>query len=155
MSAVKSVTTGVISVMFQNGVVERSMHSSPQIAMSSSIDSHGGNVNLNDAPKRPNNLGVSPAKDYVSKVIREDREEIDDGSLPCTPELQSDSEIEVSSCPAGYEVLENDTRQLLSRFMADFTGLQRPQWSQSGALSTMKRVVAGLLEKHRYSYNGR
>lgn len=161
MSVIKSkrtalnVTTGVMSVMFQNGVAEGSMHSSPQIGMGSSIDSHNVNVALNDAPKRPNNLGMNPTKDYVSKALREDREEIDNGSLPCTPELQSDSDMDVSSCPAGDEVLENDTRQLMSRFMRDFTGLQKPQWNERRALSTMKRVVDGLLEKHRYAYNGR
>ncbi|KRX31328.1 hypothetical protein T09_3628, partial [Trichinella sp. T9] len=51
--------------------------------------------------------------------------------LPCTPELQSDSEIDVSSCPAGDEVLENDTRHLISRFLRDFTGLSKSQWNEN------------------------
>ncbi|KRX12145.1 hypothetical protein T07_12559, partial [Trichinella nelsoni] len=110
-----NVTTGVMScfILPQNGVVEGSMHygsvdSSPQIAMDSSKDSHNGNVSSNDTPKRPKNLVVSSTNGYATKNLREDSEDIDDRSLPCTPELQSDSEIDVSSCPAGDEVLEND-----------------------------------------------
>ncbi|XP_039642531.1 induced myeloid leukemia cell differentiation protein Mcl-1 homolog [Perca fluviatilis] len=36
----------------------------------------------------------------------------------------------------------------------DFTGLVKPTWDESKALSTMKRVVADLLEKYRCKYNG-
>lgn len=146
-----NVTTGVMSVMFQNGVVGGPMHSSPQIAMGSSIDSHNGNVDLNDTPKRPNMLGVNQTKDYVAKTHLVDSDDLDGGSLPCTPELQLDSEIS----SAGDEVLESDTRQLISRFMADYTGLTKARWNESRELSTMKTVVEGLLEKHRYAYNGR
>ncbi|XP_044065456.1 induced myeloid leukemia cell differentiation protein Mcl-1b isoform X2 [Siniperca chuatsi] len=155
-----NVTAGVMSfILPQNGVVEGSMHygsgdSSPHIAMGSSLDSHNGNVGSNDNPKRPKNLGVKSTNGYVTKSLRENNDEIEDGSLPCTPELQSDSEIGVSSCPAGDEVLENDTRQLISRFLRDFTGLSKPQWNDSKALSTMKRVVEDVLKKHRYAYNG-
>lgn len=148
-----NVTTGVMNVMFQNGVVGGPMHSSPQIAMGSSIDSHNGNVALNDNPKRPNILGVNQTKDYVAKNLRVDSDDLDSGSLPCTPELNG--EIDVSSCSAGDEVLESDTRQLISCFLADYTGLTKAQWNESRELSTMKIVVKGLLEKHRYAYNGR
>ncbi|XP_023130658.1 induced myeloid leukemia cell differentiation protein Mcl-1b [Amphiprion ocellaris] len=140
----------------QNGVVEGPMHygsgdSSPQIAVASSIDSHNGNVGSNETPKRPKNLGVNG---YASKNLRQDSDSMEEGSLPCTPELQSDSETDVSSCPAGDELLENDTRQLLRRFLRDFTGLSKPRWNESKALSTMKRVVDDVLDKHRYAYNG-
>ncbi|XP_076593181.1 induced myeloid leukemia cell differentiation protein Mcl-1b [Chaetodon auriga] len=155
-----NVTTGVMSFMLhQNGVVEGPMHygsgdSSPQIAVGASLDSHNGNVGSSDTPKRPKLLGVNSTNSYTTKNLRGDSSDMDDGSLPCTPELQSDSEIDVSSCPAGYEVLENDTRQLISRFLRDFTGLSKSRWNESKALSTMKRVVDGVLEKHRYAYNG-
>ncbi|XP_059195688.1 induced myeloid leukemia cell differentiation protein Mcl-1b isoform X2 [Centropristis striata] len=150
------VTTGVMGfILPQNGVVEGPMHygsgdSSPQIAMGSSKDSNKGNVGSGDTPKRPRNLGNG----FAAKTLRENSDDLDDGSLPCTPELQSDSEIDVSSCPAGDEVLESDTRQLISRFLRDFTGLSKPKWNESRALSTMKRVVEDVLEKHRYAYNG-
>uniref|UniRef100_UPI0037E8DC37 induced myeloid leukemia cell differentiation protein Mcl-1b n=1 Tax=Semicossyphus pulcher TaxID=241346 RepID=UPI0037E8DC37 len=155
------VTTGVMSyILPQNGVVEGPMHygpgaSSPLITMGSSLDSHNGNVASNETPKRPKDLGVSSGKGYPAiKGLREDSQETDDGSLPCTPELQSDSETDVSSCAAGAEALENDTRQLISRFLREHTGLSKPGWHESSALSTMKRVVEGVLAKHKYAYNG-
>lgn len=151
-----NVTTGVMSCLIlpQNGVVEGPMHygsgdSPPQIAMGSTKDSRSG---TNDTPRRPKNLGVNSTNGYAAKNLSED---IDDGSLPCTPELQSDSELDVSSCPAGDEVLENDTRQLITRFLRDYTGLSKPQWNESRALKTMRRVVEDVLEKHKYAYNGR
>ncbi|TDH11305.1 hypothetical protein EPR50_G00059610 [Perca flavescens] len=151
-----ALTTGVMSCFIhpQNGVVEGpilygSGNSSPQIAMGSAKESHNGNAGSNDTPKRPKNLGVNG---YVTKHHREDSEDLDDGSLPCTPE--PDAELEVPSCPAGDAVLANDTRQLIGRFLRDFTGLSKPQWNESRALATMKRVVEDVLEKHRYAYNG-
>ncbi|XP_070821681.1 induced myeloid leukemia cell differentiation protein Mcl-1b [Chaetodon trifascialis] len=153
------VTTGVMSFLLQqNGGMDGSMHygsgdSSRQITVGASLDSHNGNVGSSDTPKRPKVLGVSATKGYTSKNLRDNSSDMDEGSLPCTPELQSDSEIDLSSCP-GYEVLENDTRQLMRRFFRDFTGLSKSRWNESKALSTMKRVVDGVLEKHRYAYNG-
>lgn len=123
--------------------------SSSQIAMGSSKDSQNGNVGSNETPKRPRNLGVNG---YAAKNLREDSDDVDDGSLPCTPEI--DSETDVSGCPAGDEVLENDTRQLISRFLREFSGLSKPKWNERRALSTIKRVVEDVLEKHRYAYNG-
>ncbi|KAL7393792.1 hypothetical protein ABVT39_016038 [Epinephelus coioides] len=155
-----NVTTGVMScfILPQNGGVEGNINygsreSSRQIAMGSSKDSHNGNVSCNDNPKRPRVLGVN-SNGYATKNLRDDSEDIDNGSLPCTPEQQSDSEVEVSGCPAGDEVLESDTRQLLSRFFRDFSGLSKPQWHESRQLATMKRVVEDVLEKHRYAFNG-
>jgi len=144
--------TGVMGciILPQNGVVERPVHygsgeSSPLVAMGSAKDSHNGNAASNDAPKRPKILG------YASKMIQ-GADDHDGGSLPCTPE--PDSEIDVSDSQAGAEVLENDTRQLMGRFLGDFTGLSKSQWHESRELSTMKRVVKDVLEKHRYAYNG-
>ncbi|KAK7886555.1 hypothetical protein WMY93_026176 [Mugilogobius chulae] len=76
------------------------------------------------------------------------------GSLPCTPEFHSDSELELSGYTAEHEVLESDTRQLLSDFYNIFTGISPPKRKPSPALTTMKRVVDSLLEKHKYAYNG-
>uniref|UniRef100_A0A671VL99 MCL1 apoptosis regulator, BCL2 family member b n=2 Tax=Sparus aurata TaxID=8175 RepID=A0A671VL99_SPAAU len=154
-----AITTGVMSY-FQNGVVGGTMHydsrdSAPEIAMSSSLDSQNGNVGSNDTPKRPINLGVNTAKAYnVPKNLREDSEDLEDGSLPCTPELQSENDMDISSCPAGDELLDQDTRQLISRFLAVYTGLSKLRWKENKELSTMMRVVEGVLEKHRYAYNG-
>ncbi|XP_074509123.1 induced myeloid leukemia cell differentiation protein Mcl-1b [Sebastes fasciatus] len=139
-------------ILPQNGVGEGAIHygsggSSPQmITMGTSKDSQ------NDNPKRPKNLGVNATNGYVTKSLIE--EDVEDGSLPCTPELHSDSESDVSGCPAGDEALEHDTRHLISRVLRDYTGLSRAQWNESRALATMKRVVEDVLEKHRYAYNG-
>ncbi|XP_034730523.1 induced myeloid leukemia cell differentiation protein Mcl-1b [Etheostoma cragini] len=150
-----NLTTGVMSCLIhpQNGVVEGPIHygsgnSSPQIAVGSSKEIQNGNVGSNDTPKRPKNLVVNG---YGTKTLREDSDDLDGGSLPCTPD--PDGEM-VSSCPAGDAVLENDTRQLIGRFLRDFTGLSKPQWKESRALTTMKRVVEDVLDKHRYAYNG-
>ncbi|XP_008295832.1 induced myeloid leukemia cell differentiation protein Mcl-1b [Stegastes partitus] len=146
-------------ILPQNGVVEGQMHygsgdPSAQIPMASPLDSHNGNVGSGATPKRPKNLGVSTTNGFAGKGLRQVSDSLEDSSLPCTPELQSDSETDVSSCPAGDEVLENDTRQLISSFLKDFTGLSKPRWNEGKALSTMKRVVEDVLEKHRYAYNG-
>lgn len=152
-----NVTTGVMSyILPQNGVVEGPIHygpgaSAPQVAIDPALDSHNGNV---ETPKRPKDLVVDTMKGFgATKGIREDSEDID-GSLPCTPDNQTDSETEVSSCPSAYEALDVDTRQLISRFLREYTGLSKPGWKESSALSTMKRVVGDVLAKHRYAYNG-
>ncbi|XP_075996232.1 induced myeloid leukemia cell differentiation protein Mcl-1b [Genypterus blacodes] len=140
----------------QNGVVEGQIHygsgaSSPQVARASTLDSHNGNVATNDTLKRPMKLGVT-LQAFPRKNLRENSgDDDDDGSLPCTPESP---DAEPASCPAEYEVLKNDTRQLVRRFLTDFTGMTKPGWNESKALTTMKRVVDDLLEKHRYAYNG-
>ncbi|XP_056141570.1 induced myeloid leukemia cell differentiation protein Mcl-1b [Lampris incognitus] len=140
----------------QNGVVEAPMHygsgnTSSQMQLVSSTASL---VNLNGgSPARPKVLGVT-APSNMAKTVLGDTGEDGGGSLPCTPELQSYSEVDVSVCPAGDEALENDTRQLLDTFFRGFTGLSHPRWTRDKALSTMKRVVEDVLDKHRYAYNG-
>uniref|UniRef100_A0A667YZT5 MCL1 apoptosis regulator, BCL2 family member b n=2 Tax=Myripristis murdjan TaxID=586833 RepID=A0A667YZT5_9TELE len=153
----KRATIGAIGSCFifpQNGVVEGQMYygsgdSSPQIAMASTLEN--GNAVSSDTPKRPKNLGVNG---FTAKNSRDDSTDNDDGSLPCTPELQSDSEADVSGSPAGEAVVDNDTRHLVETFLRDYSGLSRPRWREDKALETMKRVVEDVLEKHRYAYNG-
>uniref|UniRef100_A0A1A8N836 Myeloid cell leukemia sequence 1b n=2 Tax=Nothobranchius TaxID=28779 RepID=A0A1A8N836_9TELE len=140
----------------QNGVVDGPLHyglgdSPPHIATGASLDSANGNVESGDGPKRPSNLEVSPHNGFAAKRFSHEEE---DGSLPCTPEFHAGSETEVPSGHAGDEALENDTRQLISRFFMEFTGQLKPQWRDSRELSTMKRVVNDILEKHRYAYKG-
>ncbi|XP_054631935.1 induced myeloid leukemia cell differentiation protein Mcl-1 homolog [Dunckerocampus dactyliophorus] len=50
--------------------------------------------------------------------------------------------------------LDRDTRQLIGRFLGDFTGLSEAGWVASKAQSSMKRVVTRLVDKHRFKYNG-
>ncbi|KAF3839189.1 hypothetical protein F7725_017906 [Dissostichus mawsoni] len=147
---VLSVTAAMIHDIPQNGVADGAMHYGSGGGTSSPPkDSSNGHVVSNDTPKRPKSLGVKTTNGFALKNSKE----IDDGSLPCSPELQSDSEIDDSGRSAGNEVLENDTRQLIGRFFRDFTGLSKPQWSESRELGTMKRVVENVLSKHRYAYN--
>lgn len=131
----------VNTIMFQNGVVTGAAHSLPQIPMGS----HSKNVN--ESPKRPSKLSVC-----LPKPIQGNSEDTD-GELSPT---HSVDELDVTGRPVGDEAaLDSDTRQLLSSFMAEFTGTRRGHWKESPALVTMKRVVGNLMEKHRYVYNGR
>ncbi|XP_058499223.1 induced myeloid leukemia cell differentiation protein Mcl-1 homolog [Solea solea] len=66
--------------------------------------------------------------------------------------MQSDSGL--NNCPAGGEELEKETRKLVTQFLTDFAVQSAPRFGDGKALSTMKRVVDGLCEKHRYKYNG-
>ncbi|XP_045548674.1 induced myeloid leukemia cell differentiation protein Mcl-1 homolog [Salmo salar] len=50
--------------------------------------------------------------------------------------------------------LDIDTRQLIKCVLGQCTGLLKPRWNESKALSTTSRVIGQLLEKHRYTYNG-
>ncbi|XP_077423906.1 induced myeloid leukemia cell differentiation protein Mcl-1 homolog [Vanacampus margaritifer] len=73
--------------------------------------------------------------------------------------LSDSGDIENSPSPllqtlASPDVLDTNTRRLIGRFLSDFTGLSKPTWNQSKALSTMKRVVTMLVDKHRFRYNG-
>lgn len=141
-----------MNVLFQNGVVDGAGHSSPLIPKGPSRGPHGGG----DGPKRPSKLTVITPKVSVTKAIQEDGQDMDEGSLPCTPEMHSVDALDASGRPAEDEAaLDSDTRQLVSRFMADFSGAGPQPWRESRALATMKRVVGNLMEKHRYVYNGR
>ncbi|XP_034467297.1 induced myeloid leukemia cell differentiation protein Mcl-1b [Hippoglossus hippoglossus] len=140
--------TGDTSCLFlpQNGVVDYGSwgNSSPQIV------SHNGSAA--EGPKRPKTLQVTASSaGYLAKNCR-DNGSVDDGSLPSSPAL--DSQGEVDSCPAGDEGLDADTRELIGCFLRDFLAHKEPRWGDSKALTTMKRVVDDLLEKHRYAYNG-
>lgn len=135
---------GTINVMLQNGVADGARVPYP---MGPSRDSHNGTVG--DSPKRPTKLSV-----ITRKAIQKD--DSDGGSLPCTPEMHSAERLDVTGRPAEDEAaFDSDTRQLIGQLMAVYTGTGRAQWGESRALSTMKRVVGNLMEKHRYAYNGR
>lgn len=128
--------------------------SSPQISVATTMDSRNGNMQ-NEAPRRPKNLEVK-ANGFVATTKTSRREEdedreSDDGSLPCTPETDSDTDVSGS----GDEALEADTRQLMSQIMVLFSGRSVARRTEHKALQTMKRVVNDVLEKHRYAYNGK
>uniref|UniRef100_I3KXG5 MCL1 apoptosis regulator, BCL2 family member b n=1 Tax=Oreochromis niloticus TaxID=8128 RepID=I3KXG5_ORENI len=73
--------------------------------------------------------GIHPTLDGAALISRN----LEDGSLPSTPE---------------------ETKLIIHSFLGDFTGLSQPQRKETKALKMMKRVVADVLEKHRYAYNG-
>ncbi|XP_072317304.1 induced myeloid leukemia cell differentiation protein Mcl-1b [Eucyclogobius newberryi] len=138
----------------QNGV-EGAMHcvpadsSAPITRSIANMDSLKGNGGSSGPPyPRPTALVVK--NELLGKNMREENYNGSDDSLPCTPE----SELELSGYSAEHEVLDSVTRQLLSDFFNVFTGISQSNWRKRPALTTMKRVVEGLLEKHRYAYNG-
>ncbi|CAG6014237.1 induced myeloid leukemia cell differentiation protein Mcl-1b [Menidia menidia] len=143
----------------QNGVSDGQMllrpgHPFLPVAVDSPSDPHHANDGSIDAQKRPKTLRVVSSNGYPAKSFQEVVDDASDGSLPCTPELHSDSETDVANGHAGDKVLDHDTRQLIGRFYGDFTGLSKSRWTESKALTTMKRVVGDVLEKHQYAYNG-
>ncbi|TKS82654.1 Induced myeloid leukemia cell differentiation protein [Collichthys lucidus] len=155
-----NLTNGVMSCICpQNGVLEGGTHChrvDTPLTMPASLDSHNGNVSSNGGQSRPKILDVNPTKGYKPKHVFGGVGDTDEqeGSLPCTPELESDSELDVVS-PAGNEALDNETTQLISLFLRVYTGLSTRRWNQKNEpLDTMKRVVDGVLEKHKYAYNG-
>lgn len=139
-----------MSVLLQNGVAGGSTDSQTQLD-TNYRSSNGETGSYKGSTDRPTVLKVNQMKDFNPKHIRLASGDSDDGSLPCTPELQ-DSDGESSS--AEYEALSADTRPLIQRFYAEDSGTVRPRWKDGKALSTMKRVVGGLLERHRITYNG-
>lgn len=150
-----NLTNGVVSYICpQNGVLEGGTHYHVEtpLDMASSFDSHNGSVVSNGGQNRPKILEVNSSKRYTPKGLGGSIDS--DGSTPCTPETESDSEADVSGCPAGNEALVNETIELIRSFLRDFTGLSKRRNQNNKALVTMKRVVEGVLEKHRYAYNG-
>ncbi|XP_008429101.1 induced myeloid leukemia cell differentiation protein Mcl-1b [Poecilia reticulata] len=150
-------TTALNYLIFsQNGVGNGQTHYDqglvvPEVAMGSRVESlHSP---MDPFKKRPTNLAVTASNGYVAKSLPESSDDSDEGSLPCTP-AQQDGETDASAVRASNQVLDNDTTELISSFLRNFTGLSKCRWSQNKALSTMKRVVEDVLSKHRYAYNG-
>ncbi|KAK5609849.1 hypothetical protein CRENBAI_016580 [Crenichthys baileyi] len=141
-------------IISQNGVDEQTHYNqglrAPEVPRSSSMNS----INVNFMKHRPMILGVTPSNGYVGKSLQENGNGADHGSLPCTPELELESETVVSQGHAGNAALDNNTRELIDSFLRDFTGLSEQRWRQNKPLSTMIRVVENVLSKHRYNYNG-
>ncbi|XP_061885704.1 induced myeloid leukemia cell differentiation protein Mcl-1b [Entelurus aequoreus] len=147
----RNVSTGCMGLMFPpNGVLECSVHygsgapSSPHLQRAAALDVHSGAA----AKHRPSVLEMSHKGGF--DTIKNQHDDIDDASLPCTPELHSpDDDVH-----AGDAALDAETRSLVSGFLTEFTGLSTGPWLETKAQSTMKRVVRNVLEKHRYKYNG-
>lgn len=135
--------------MFQNGVAGGSTEGLTQLDPGYSRSSNGRTDAYKGSPDRPKMLAVKQIKDFSTKHSRSDSDDTDEGSLPCTPELQYGE-----ACSAENEALAAETRSLIGRFLAEDSGIVRSRWTDGKPLSTMKRVVCGLLEKHRYTYNG-
>uniref|UniRef100_A0A3P8VKM5 MCL1 apoptosis regulator, BCL2 family member b n=1 Tax=Cynoglossus semilaevis TaxID=244447 RepID=A0A3P8VKM5_CYNSE len=150
-----NVATGVLGcfIVPQNGVVNGTMHygtgNSTPIALASSLSTHNDSMSsVTETQRRPKDLQVNTANGHA----RKSHCEVDEGSEPCTPEPHSEAELDVSQ--AGDEVLDTDTKELIFQFYRDFTTHSPSKWGERKALTTMKRVVDDVLEKHRYAYNG-
>ncbi|KAM8825912.1 induced myeloid leukemia cell differentiation protein Mcl-1b [Synchiropus picturatus] len=130
-------TSGLVSQLSpQNGAVEETF-SSAKPALPGTV-----------AAPRPRTLDVN-SNDIASKNIHA---EVDDGSLPCTPEILPG--LDELACSVADAALEADTRDLIHDSLSQLLSQTETRWSESPALTTMKRVVKGLLEKHKYVYKG-
>ncbi|XP_048880386.1 induced myeloid leukemia cell differentiation protein Mcl-1b [Brienomyrus brachyistius] len=77
------------------------------------------------------------------------------GSLIPSPE--GDSPTCAPACGSSSnsaETLDQETHDLIETFFADYAGLCTTLPRQNEALATMKRVVANVVEKHQFIYNG-
>ncbi|PWA23879.1 hypothetical protein CCH79_00010780, partial [Gambusia affinis] len=143
-------------IFSQNGVGGQTHYDQglvvPEVAMGSTVESlHSPK---DPFKKRPTNLGVTASNGYVAKSLQGSSDDSDEGSLPCTPAQHPDSETDAPAVGASNRALDNDTMELISSFLSDFTGLSKCRWNQNKALHTMKRVVEDLLTKHSCAYNG-
>ncbi|KAG9345304.1 hypothetical protein JZ751_009850 [Albula glossodonta] len=78
----------------------------------------------------------------------------EDGSLPSSPDTPSGCG-KIPEFPANPNgKFERETRDLIGMFYLTYTGDSRPSMNRVKALSTMKRVVENLIEKHQFAYNG-
>ncbi|XP_077371752.1 induced myeloid leukemia cell differentiation protein Mcl-1-like [Festucalex cinctus] len=124
------------------------------------------NIGLMDALTLPQNAvveGVVPPQQQLvayfnATAVSHCTPKPGPGELPAVKRFPESRDIESSPTPlqtlAGPDALDTDTRRLIGRFFSDFTGLSKSAWNQSKALSTLKRVVTMLVDKHRFRYNG-
>ncbi|KAG7271648.1 hypothetical protein CRUP_033972 [Coryphaenoides rupestris] len=121
---------------------------------------------MNDGPHRPSMLAIggtpglaaasssSLSKPRAVNRVRDDSEEVEDGSLPCTPDAQCDVDMEDGHTAAGEGALASDTRQYIGTFLADCVSSVKIKGKRDKVHTTMRRVVESVLEKHQYAYNG-
>ncbi|KAK3550542.1 hypothetical protein QTP70_000013 [Hemibagrus guttatus] len=81
-------------------------------------------------------------------ISTENRRGLVDGSLPASPELDSD-EVSGVGC-----FLEHNTREIIGDFFLLITSHSRHCGRHSKVLQTMKRVVDSLMVKHELVYKG-
>jgi len=123
----------------------------------SSLDLCNGSFKINDGPHQPMLLGVGDTPGLASSKpravnrVRDDSEEVEDGSQPCTPDAQCDVDMEDSHTAAS---LDRDTRQYIESFLADCVSSVKIKGKRDKVQTTMRRVVENVLEKHQYAYNG-
>lgn len=154
------------SMLPQNGVAEDSLQCSftPPVPTAStsppqpcrSVTTFGAfNYNSGASKPRPSALEILSMGGIATTNHRNNSKDDDDdvegsgGSPPGTPDSQ-----DTLVSDGRNDVLDAETKGLIKRFLTDFTGLTTASWNESKAHSTMRRVVAKVLEKHKYKYNG-
>ncbi|XP_049585392.1 induced myeloid leukemia cell differentiation protein Mcl-1b [Syngnathus scovelli] len=148
------VPKSLMSYMFpQNGVVvEGSVHcSSPPVATATAATLDPVNGNSAAAKQRPSALEMVSKGTLTSMNLHNHSSDAEgsDGSPPVSPDSQ-----EPPNGNYREDAMDSETKTLICRFLTDFTGLSKAPWNESKAHSTLKRVVASILEKHKYKYNG-
>uniref|UniRef100_H2MLZ3 MCL1 apoptosis regulator, BCL2 family member b n=1 Tax=Oryzias latipes TaxID=8090 RepID=H2MLZ3_ORYLA len=116
---------------------------SARVPLPSTLASHVANPDPSDQLKRPQDLEYS---------ARRFHDVDDDGSLPNTPELEC--EASVSGDNSGIDALNEDTTEFLTNFFRNFVGISQYRHRDNKYMSTAKRVVNDVLEKHKITYNG-
>ncbi|XP_072535650.1 induced myeloid leukemia cell differentiation protein Mcl-1b [Salminus brasiliensis] len=97
-------------------------------------------------------LGMGALTLGISSETRTTRPGVGDGSLPGSPSSDCE-EFTVDHCKE-YETLDGDTREIISDFLRNFSGLSRSDGRHSAVVKTMIRVVDGLVAKHGIVYKG-
>ncbi|KAJ8354622.1 hypothetical protein SKAU_G00221890 [Synaphobranchus kaupii] len=97
--------------------------------------------------------GKTPVKPLVF-ANRLSQSTNEDGSLPSSPDTPSGCG-KIPDFPASPNgKFEKETRELIEMFYRIHTEGSRSTRTSIKALSTMKRVVENLIEKHQFAYNG-
>uniref|UniRef100_A0A8C7X109 MCL1 apoptosis regulator, BCL2 family member b n=1 Tax=Oryzias sinensis TaxID=183150 RepID=A0A8C7X109_9TELE len=128
---------------FTGHILGRAGEMSARVPLPSTLASRVANPDPSDPIKRPQDLEYS---------TRRFHDVDDDGSLPNTPELEC--EASVSGDNSGIDALNENTREFLTNFFRNFVGISQYPNRDNKYMSTAKRVVNDVLEKHKITYNG-
>ena len=153
--------TGLLGSFFfstQNGGEDRNMNfhseASPTITeKASSRELYANFKSGGERKPRSTDLGRAvPGNNSQDVDDDDDDDEEGDGSLPCTQELQSDTDADSQAVDRAFESL---TKRVICTFLTDSVRAPKAKRKQDQVQVTMRRVVDGVLEKHRYAYKGR
>ncbi|KAF6736591.1 Induced myeloid leukemia cell differentiation protein Mcl-1-like [Oryzias melastigma] len=122
---------------------------SARVSLTSATASRGANPDPSEQMKRPQDLDMLGNKSpYAARRFHVDDD--DGGSLPNSPELECDNSVLVPNDPP----INQDTTEFLTNFFRNYVGLSQSRHRESKYISTAKRVVNDVMDKHRFAFNG-